>query len=372
MSIMIYEPAEDSYLLQKHIKKYAKGKVLDMGTGSGIQAREAKKYTDDVTAADINPQCRADDLKFVETDLFSNIDGKFDLITFNPPYLPNDARVKDIALDGGKHGYEVIERFLDTVNPHFEKDGKILLLFSSLSKKDKVEEFISRNCLQYEEIDRLNLDFEVLYIYLIEKQDLLKELETKGVSDVKFFAKGKRGYIYKGQYEGRKVAVKAQSPESEADRIGFEVKYLEVLNKHDIGPQLLFSGKDYFCYVFVESERIVDYIEKAEKKDILKVFREVFRQLHVMDELGISKEEMHHPVKHVLVGEKVVLIDFERAHYTEKPQNITQFCQFMIELTGMLRERGIIIDKDTMIDAAKRYSENHDMEIIWGVLDGLQ
>ena len=36
---MIYHPAEDSYLLEKKVKKYAKGKnVLDIGSGSGIQA----------------------------------------------------------------------------------------------------------------------------------------------------------------------------------------------------------------------------------------------------------------------------------------------------------------------------------------------
>ena len=39
----MYEPQEDSFLLQKQVKKYAKGIVLDMGTGSGILAVEAAK-----------------------------------------------------------------------------------------------------------------------------------------------------------------------------------------------------------------------------------------------------------------------------------------------------------------------------------------
>ena len=39
----MYEPREDSFLLQKYVRKYAKGIVLDMGTGSGIQAEEAAK-----------------------------------------------------------------------------------------------------------------------------------------------------------------------------------------------------------------------------------------------------------------------------------------------------------------------------------------
>jgi len=39
----MYEPREDSVLLSKYVEKYAKGIVLDMGTGSGIQAEKAAK-----------------------------------------------------------------------------------------------------------------------------------------------------------------------------------------------------------------------------------------------------------------------------------------------------------------------------------------
>ena len=34
----IYEPKDDSTLLERYVRQYAKGSVLDMGTGSGIQA----------------------------------------------------------------------------------------------------------------------------------------------------------------------------------------------------------------------------------------------------------------------------------------------------------------------------------------------
>ena len=39
----IYQPAEDSYLINQFVKQYAIGRVLDMGTGSGIQALTAIK-----------------------------------------------------------------------------------------------------------------------------------------------------------------------------------------------------------------------------------------------------------------------------------------------------------------------------------------
>ena len=52
---MIYEPQEDTHLVLKFIKKYASGSILDVGTGSGVLAREAFNYSKDVTGIDINP-----------------------------------------------------------------------------------------------------------------------------------------------------------------------------------------------------------------------------------------------------------------------------------------------------------------------------
>jgi release factor glutamine methyltransferase len=175
----IYEPREDSFLIQKHINRFAKGKVLDMGTGSGILALEAAKYCDEVLAVDVNSEAvmciknkikkeKIKKIKVLQSDLFENVDGKFDLIIFNPPYLPNDTDVKDMALDGGKKGYEVIERFMRKVKNYLTKDGKILLLFSSLSKKNKIDKILKRNKYVHEQVSSLKLDFETLYVYLIK------------------------------------------------------------------------------------------------------------------------------------------------------------------------------------------------------------
>ena len=50
----IYEPREDSFLLAKCVKEQVSGKVLDVGTGSGIQAETAVEQGCDVDAVDID------------------------------------------------------------------------------------------------------------------------------------------------------------------------------------------------------------------------------------------------------------------------------------------------------------------------------
>jgi len=133
----VYEPAEDSELLKKYVEKLAKGTVLDMGTGSGIQAIATSKKADKVLAVDINPdalkvaKANSKGLKitFKESDLFSNVKTKFDTIIFNPPYLPLDEREpidSRFATTGGKHGYELLSKFFSQANDYLEEHGIIL------------------------------------------------------------------------------------------------------------------------------------------------------------------------------------------------------------------------------------------------------
>src|SRR3989344_2824742 len=163
----IYEPAEDSYLLQKHVREYALGRVLDLGTGSGIQALTAitNPNAQQVIAADANPEAVAAlehkirtqhirKLKVIQSDLFSHVPGKFNLIIFNPPYLPQDKGIEDRAIYGGKKGWELSEQFFRQASAYLYPDGKILFLFSSLTNITKIEEILEHNLLQWEELGR--------------------------------------------------------------------------------------------------------------------------------------------------------------------------------------------------------------------------
>jgi len=163
---MIYDPQEDSFLLQKYVREYAKGRVLDVGTGSGIQALAALEKTPDVLGIDIDE----DAVRFLKgkgvnakfSNLFSKVDGKFDLIIFNPPYLPPDKYDHDSSTSGGM---KIVERFLSQAKNFLDKDGKILIVFSSLT--GDVDSLLKKYGYKFRCLETQSHFFEKLFVYLL-------------------------------------------------------------------------------------------------------------------------------------------------------------------------------------------------------------
>lgn len=175
---MIYSPADDSFLLQAQVKKYSKEKkVLDMGSGSGILAKTAKEAgAKSVIALDIDEKSvnylKSQNLEAVKSNLFSNAKGKFDLIIFNPPYLPLDSR-EDLesqrVTTGGKRGDEIILRFLKKAEEHLEDRGIILLLLSSLTPREKINKLLKSRYLSCRVVASKKLFFEKLEVWVIKR-----------------------------------------------------------------------------------------------------------------------------------------------------------------------------------------------------------
>ena len=175
---MIYTPREDSYLLEEQVKKYAKNKkVIDIGSGTGIQAQAALQAgAISVLASDINKESiallKSKNIPAIISNLFQKIKGEFDLIIFNPPYLPEDKlepQDSKKATTGGEKGDEILLKFLKQAKKHLEKNGIILLAISSLTPQDKILNIIHKNNFSYKVISRKSFFMETLEVWEIQR-----------------------------------------------------------------------------------------------------------------------------------------------------------------------------------------------------------
>jgi len=171
----VYPPAEDSSLLLRAALREVgeTDRVLEVGTGSGYVAAGLSGRAAAVVVTDINPHAaacaRARGLAAVRTDLFAGLSGPFDLILFNPPYLPTapEERIDDwleYALDGGPTGRVVIERFIADAGRVLAPFGRVLLLVSSLTGLDEVRDLFARAGFVSFVVDTEQLEGETLFV----------------------------------------------------------------------------------------------------------------------------------------------------------------------------------------------------------------
>ncbi|SEI43517.1 release factor glutamine methyltransferase [Lachnospiraceae bacterium A10] len=143
-------PRQDTEVLVEHALKILKDgdSVLDLCTGSGCILLSLMKLgpllngtggdisKDALEVANRNKEKLGVNAKFVETDLFSKITKKYDLITSNPPYIPTgiipglmpEVREHDpyIALDGKEDGLWFYERITEEAPKHLYRGGYLM------------------------------------------------------------------------------------------------------------------------------------------------------------------------------------------------------------------------------------------------------
>lgn len=190
----VYLPSDDTDLMLEVLEKeILKPNVqflsaIELGSGNGFLSLEIYNNIKKLISTDINPividyllnikeQYNLEKQKIVYSNLFDSIgEQKFDLIIFNPPYVPTDEILNedddeingyDLAVNGGIEGREIIDEFVKQLPCHLEKEGVCYLLVSSLNSPLDIIENLKLENLSAKIIDSKKLFFEELFVFKI-------------------------------------------------------------------------------------------------------------------------------------------------------------------------------------------------------------
>jgi release factor glutamine methyltransferase len=145
----VFAPTPMSDLLGRAVidEVRAGERVLDMGTGSGVNAILAARAGAEVLGVDINPTAveaaRANaerngvDAEFAVSDVFSAVNGDFDLVVIDPPFrwfAPRDMTEVAVA----DEGYAGLGRFFAGVRERLRSNGRVLLFFGTSGDQEHV------------------------------------------------------------------------------------------------------------------------------------------------------------------------------------------------------------------------------------------
>ena len=164
-------PRPETEILAEHAVRAVEDgdKVLDLCTGSGCLAiaiaKNCKAKRVQVTAADVsdaaimvareNANLNSADIEFVQSDMFSKVHGRFNLIVCNPPYIKSgeiatlQKEVRDyeprVALDGGEDGLDFYRRLAKEVSRYIAKGGMLILECGEGQAEDILKMFEKRD-----------------------------------------------------------------------------------------------------------------------------------------------------------------------------------------------------------------------------------
>jgi len=181
LSPEVYPPEEDTLLFLEALKKEdfkKEEEALEVGCGCGLLSLYLAKHIKHATGIDINGKAvelseknarlnKMENVNFFVSDMFSGIKKTFDIILFNPPYIPATERPLqkiDLSYHGGRDGRFLTLRFLKAFPDYLKKGGRAYLLQSSLSGIKDTLGFLEKKGYRVKILSEKNLFLEKLVV----------------------------------------------------------------------------------------------------------------------------------------------------------------------------------------------------------------
>jgi release factor glutamine methyltransferase len=186
----VYAPAEDTSLMLRALRAFDIGEgdgACDVGTGTGVVALAMARRGARVVAVDVNPHAArlaranaaanglADRIAVVRGSLLAPLRGPFDLIVFNPPYLPVEGESRAElarAWEGGAGGIGWAPLFVAGLHRALAPGGRALVLLSSLGDPRSFAELAVARGFLPEVVAEAKLPWELLQVFQVRRGNL--------------------------------------------------------------------------------------------------------------------------------------------------------------------------------------------------------
>jgi len=218
----------------------------------------------------------------------------------------------------------------------------------------------------------------------------IKELQGLGIQDISFqgelkigtisvLGKGYVGIVVLGKLGRKKVAVKIRRSDSPRKNLEKEAELLKITNRSNVGPKLIGFSKNFLVMEYLDGKKIGDWIVSLKKKgsssQLKTVIKKVLEDCYSLDRIGLDHGELSNITKHVIVGNKTTIIDFESSSTDRKVSNVTSATQALCigsRISKMVGGMYKIPKKQKMISVLRKYKREQTRDSFEKLLDVLK
>src|SRR5690242_2393396 len=201
----------------------------------------------------------------------------------------------------------------------------------------------------------------------------LKKLGIKGIrftgittlNNIPILGKGYVGVVVLSNQGKKTVALKIRRMDASRPEMQSEAKLLRLANEVDVGPKLIDSSKNFIIMEYLEGKKIIDWIRdlkgKGSAANLRSTIRKVLEDCYSLDKIRLDHGELSHIHKHVIVGKKICIIDFESASVNRRTSNVTSATQSIFIGSGianLVKKITKVPDRKRLIVSLKKYK--HD------------
>jgi len=215
----------------------------------------------------------------------------------------------------------------------------------------------------------------------------IKELKSLGVESVSFqgelkidtinvLGKGYVGIVVLCKIGKKKVAVKIRRIDSQRKNLKKEAEFLTITNQINVGPKLLGFSKNFLVIEYLDGEKIGRWINKLKEKpnvaQLKNIIKKTLTDCYKLDKIGLDHGELSNISKHVIVGKKITIIDFESSSTDRKVSNVTSATQALCIGSGISKIIGRVYKipkKQKMITVLRKYKREQTRDSFENLLD---
>jgi len=158
-----------------------------------------------------------------------------------------------------------------------------------------------------------------------------------------------------------------------------EAELLKITNQSNVGPKLVGFSKNFLVMEYLEGEKIGDWVASLKKRgsssQLKTIIKKILEDCYKLDRIGLDHGELSHIVKHVIVGNKTTIIDFESSSMDRRVSNVTSATQALCIGSGISKIIGYICKipkKEKMIAVLRRYKQEQTRDSFENLLDVLK